>query len=216
LHLLDPLAPSEIVGIDVSDIGLDLAKTAAPFARLICASINDPLPFEDATFDVATIFNVLYHQWVSRSESEILQEVARIVKPDGLVLITEPAFEVLRRQLDDSVMTRRRYRLSDFENWLNEAGFDLAFGSYFTSFGFPLILVEKWLRYPRNATEKESRSFDMRPLPAFLNGILRWIALAEVRLLAHTALPFGTTLVVVGRRRARRPSARACRSSRSR
>src|SRR5579875_3115924 len=71
LHLLDDLHPVLTVGVDVSDIALSLAAAAAQSATLVKADINARLPFPDRSFDVATVFNVLYHAWVV-SERNVL------------------------------------------------------------------------------------------------------------------------------------------------
>lgn len=203
LHMLDPLHPREVVGVDLSPTALSLAAKIAPSATLVPADINEHLPFENSSFDVATIFNVLYHQWV-RSEGAVLSEVGRIVRPGGLLLLTEPAFDVLRRELDDAVMTRRRYRLGDFDGLLRIAGFELLFASYFTSFGFPLLVAAKYLRGRRPGTTRTCAP-DMRPLPSVVNKAFFSAAMLEGRALARGVhMPFGTTLIVVARRLTRK------------
>ena len=189
--MLDSMRPRLIVGVDLSPIALELAAKEVPSAMLVCADITEELPFDDGAFDVATIFNVLYHEWV-KSEPTVLSNAARVLCPGGLLLFTEPAFEYLRRDLDHTVMTRRRYRLEDFEPWLRQAGFEPLFGSYFTSFVTPVILAAKLRR---------GSSPDMRPIPAFANEMLYNAAALEGRAIARgVRIPFGTTLILVARR----------------
>jgi SAM-dependent methyltransferase len=200
LHLLDAMQPSAVVGVDLSAVALELAAKNAPAATLVSADLNDRLPFDDASFDVATIFNVLYHQWVN-SESAVLSEIHRIVRPGGLLLLTEPAFNALRRALDDAVMTRRRYHLDDFKTWLIDAGFQPLFGSYFTSFGFPLLIAAKALRGRSNPENKQT-SPDMKPMLSPINSaFLGAASLENFALTRGVSIPFGTTLVWVARRR---------------
>lgn len=199
--MLDSLRPREIVGVDLSPVALKLAAQIAPSARLMSTNINDPLPFAEASFDVATIFNVLYHQWV-RSEASVLREVGRILRPGALLLFTEPAFDILRREMDDAVMTRRRYRLPDFDPWLEAAGFEALYASYFTSFGAALVLAARYARNGR-VLKGDSQALDMRPLPAPLNQTLLAVATLENFLITSgIRMPFGTTLVRVERKRA--------------
>lgn len=202
LHMLDPLAPQVVVGLDVSPIALDLARTYAPSAVLVNADINRQLPIDDASFDVVTIFNVLYHQWV-QSEADVLDEVARILKPGGLLLLTEPAFTALTREMDEAVMTRRRYGIADFDVWLRTAGFNSLFNSYFTSFGVPILLAAKFIKQMRRAAATPGPALDMRPLPWIVNRGLEVVATFEAWALANgIRMPFGTTLVRVEQRRA--------------
>lgn len=195
--MLDPLAPKTVAGMDVSTIALDLARQHAPAAVLVRGDVNDPLPFADESFDVVTIFNVLYHDWV-RNEAAVFAEVARVLRRDGLLLFTEPAFDVLEREMDDAVMTRRRYRNADFDPLLTDAGFETLFSSYFTSFGVPILLAAKWLKRPKDANKP---GIDMRPIPKTVNDVFAALAGIEGRLLrARVRMPFGTTLVRVARR----------------
>ena len=190
--MLDSMHPRLIVGVDLSPIALELAAKDAPSATLVCADITEKMPLDDGSFDVATIFNVLYHQWV-KSEPTVLSNVARVLRPGGLLLFTEPAFEYLRRDLDHTVMTRRRYRLEDFDPWLESAGFEPLFGSYFTSFGAIVATISKL---------KRGSSPDLRPLPTPVNEALLMAARAEAWAIRHGVhVPFGTTLIRIARRK---------------
>ena len=49
--------------------------------------LNEPLPFEDGSFDVATMIEVVEH--VVRAEA-LMGEIARILKPGGRLVISTP------------------------------------------------------------------------------------------------------------------------------
>jgi SAM-dependent methyltransferase len=199
-RMLDSLEPKVVAGVDASPIALSLARTYAPSAVLELADINDGLPFANESFDVVTIFNVLYHGWV-RSEADALAEVARVLRPGGLLLLTEPAFGALTREMDEAVMTRRRYRNADFDPWLRSAGFESLFASYFTSFGVPILLAEKFVKRMRRGARESAPELDMRPLPDIVNQLLMTAAKIEGWALTNgMRMPFGTTLVRVARR----------------
>lgn len=206
LHMLDSFNPSRVVGLDISPIALSLAASSAPHATLVQADMNETLPFESGSFDVATIFNVLYHQWI-RSESAVLSEAHRILKPGGLLLITEPAFDPMKREMDYVAMTRRRYRNTEFDAWLAETGFEDVFSSYFTSFGVPILLALNYFSSRgRNGVASHEPGVDMRDLPKAINEPLYASALLESSLIVRGAkMPFGTTLVRVARRRSTLP-----------
>jgi SAM-dependent methyltransferase len=196
--MMESIEPVVVAGLDLSPIALSLARQFSPSAVLVLADVNDRLPFDDASFDVVTIFNVLYHQWV-HNEGLVLAEVGRILRPGGLLLVTEPAFGALAREMDEAAMTRRRYRAKDFETWFATSGFTMDFTSYFTAFGVPILLAEKLLKRVKRAPQKEDAALDMRPLSNFVNGALLLIAMIEAKFLAAGGrMPFGTTLVCVG------------------
>ncbi len=184
--MLDSLNPTLVVGVDLSPVALSLAAKAAPSATLVRADINQRLPFVDDSFDVATIFNVLYHQWV-RDEGAVLAEVARTLRPGGLIFLTEPAFDSLRREMDDIAMTRRRYHTVDFDRWLDVAGFETLFSTYFTSFGYPILLAAKYINGIRSGPLKRGQALDVRPLPKLANEALAFTATLENFALSRTA-----------------------------
>jgi SAM-dependent methyltransferase len=201
LELFAPLSPELVCGIDLSRLALSLAAEAVPRANLVRADISKPLPFADASFDVVTVFNVLYHDWVVH-EVDTLVEIVRVLKPGGLVLMTEPAFKMLAREMDEVAMARRRYRCDEFATMCRAAGLRTYFTSYFTSFGFPLLLLMKLLR--RSAANVETHAIaahDMKPLPGFIDAAFYAIAMIETRLLTFgLRMPCGTTLVCVASR----------------
>jgi SAM-dependent methyltransferase len=192
------------VGADVSPLALALARENATTAHLVRADMNRNLPFADDTFDVVTIFNVLYHRWIT-AETTTLADVARVLRPGGLMLVTEPAFRLLARDMDRVGMAGRRYRRVGFAKLCHAAGFEVLFTSYFTSFGVPILLLMKVLRWFRGAGGDSADSEpagDMRSLHPIVNNILYTVAAIEAHVIARgVAMPIGVTLVCVARRR---------------
>jgi len=202
LSMLGGFRPRIVVGVDLSAVALDLARAKASHARLVRADISRGLPFVDGAFDIATIFNVVYHAWI-KSEAAVLAEAFRVVRPGGVMFVTEPAFASLFREMDVAVMTRRRYRRRAFAEMCRAAGFEVLFTSYFTSFGYPLLLAIKALHRLRLGWRRaEARATaDMKPLGPFLNACLYALEALEARLIGRNVeMPFGTTLVCVARR----------------
>jgi SAM-dependent methyltransferase len=202
LGLFDPLNPALVVGVDISPLALGLAQQTATRASLVRANIDQRLPFADASFDVATIFNVLYHQWVS-SEHAIVGEARRVLRRGGLLLVTEPAFPALAREMDAAAMGRKRYRLAEITGICRRSGLDVLLGSYFTSFGFPILLALKALHWAAGRKDESQRkpAVDMKSLPPLANAILYRIATLEGRLIAGgLRVPCGTTLVCLARK----------------
>jgi SAM-dependent methyltransferase len=198
---LAPMLRTKVaVGLDLSPIALAEARRKDPSAQLVQADLNQTLAFGDGTFDVVTVFNVLYHDWIA-SEAAVVGEIARVLRPGGVALITEPAFAILSREMDAAAMGHRRYRLSDLVSWCRRAGLKIEFASYFTSFGFPLLLGIKGLRRLRPGTTGEQGAVDMKPISPPLNRVMRAIADMEAGCIVRgVRVPFGTTAVCVARR----------------
>jgi SAM-dependent methyltransferase len=79
----------EVVGADPHAGYLSAARQQHPDLTLV--RVGDRLPFADAVFDSVTMLDVLEH---TRSERATLAEVWRVLRPEGLLVLTVPARHV--------------------------------------------------------------------------------------------------------------------------
>lgn len=130
-------------------VGLDLAPEAAALVgerlpgRFARGSVL-ALPFADASFDLVTSFDVLYHQGVP-DEAVALAEARRVLRPGGRLLVRLPAYEWLRSRHDRQVHTRRRYTATAARRLLTSAGFRVERSTYALSLLFPLPAATRLL-----------------------------------------------------------------------
>lgn len=119
-------AVGRLVGLDVSEEMTSRASERNPSVEYL-VSRSPTLPLEDATFDVAFASCVLHH--VPRDErAHLVAEMARVVRPGGLVIVLEhnplnPATRlvVARCEFDeDAVLLRMR----ETRELLSEAGLE--------------------------------------------------------------------------------------------
>jgi SAM-dependent methyltransferase len=205
LGIAEDFEAEMVIGTDLSQLALDLAQDKFPQARLVRADISGGLPFADNSFDVVTVFGLICHHWV-KSDGAALAEVKRILRPGGMMLITEPAFPILSREWDKAVMAARRYRRHDLMELCRQAGLKPLFASYFTSFGFPILLGLRTLNrltsiFRRRDDPPDDAGAESKPLPAWLNATLHAAAAAEGKAIAAgLPMPFGVTLVLVATR----------------
>lgn len=83
--------PTSLTGVDLSEEALVAARAAlGERAELTAADVRE-LPFEADSFDVVVCFEVIEH--VDR-QAEALAELARVLAPDGVLLVSSPNRDV--------------------------------------------------------------------------------------------------------------------------
>ncbi|MBE2182299.1 MAG: methyltransferase domain-containing protein [Anaerolineae bacterium] len=102
-----------VIGVDLSlkMLAIAVAKTDSPRVSFICAPA-ERLPFPDQTFDVVTCLEALEFMANSRAA---LCEMARVLKPDGVLLATN--------RLTGKWMFGRRWSAGQMQEALEAAGF---------------------------------------------------------------------------------------------
>ncbi len=107
----------QVIAADVDGFPLQYGEETYPDAkiqRVHLAPISDRqgLPFEDGSFDAVVSFEVIEHVPVEQMEA-FFAEVARVLKPDGMVILSTPNKRVYIRYPDPyhvSLMTLDEFR----------------------------------------------------------------------------------------------------------
>ena len=89
--ILSERRPSRLVGVDISEEAVDRAGDLAPRADELRQADIRELPFADSTFDVVVCFEVIEH--IDRQD-EALDELRRVLRPTGCLLISSPNRDV--------------------------------------------------------------------------------------------------------------------------
>jgi len=86
----------EIHGVDISQVAVESARERGVDAQV--ASLTDPLPYDDACFDVVICLEVLEHLV---DPAFVVRQIARVLRPGGLALLSVPnaAFWTTRVEL---------------------------------------------------------------------------------------------------------------------
>jgi len=78
---------AEVIGLDFSPVALAIHKEKDPSAILVNASLEEPLPFPEGTFDRVVCTSVLFA--LSEEGMKLaMSEFYRVLKPEGSVVIT--------------------------------------------------------------------------------------------------------------------------------
>jgi ubiquinone/menaquinone biosynthesis C-methylase UbiE len=186
-------AHGTVVGTDLALEGLQFVRQRRTEMAPVQASLT-ALPFADASFDVVMEVTVLYSV---DDDAAAVEELARVVKPGGVLLMLEPAFEALRRAHDKTVHTVRRYRRASLSVLAQRAGLELDRSTYLYSFLAPpaaaLGLVDRVFDRDVKGTgsDVEKRALDR---------VFGPLAAVERRRLRRGAIPFGSSVAVVATR----------------
>ncbi len=165
-------------------------------------ALPGPIPFDNQLFDLIAMFDVLEH--VEQDYSTLTALRDRLT-PQGILLLTVPAFEFLWSRHDVIHHHKRRYSLSPLLRMLDRAGYKVTFASYINFWLFPLIALARIVdrlsggKVVGSAAESEGNAELFIP-PVPLNNLLEKIFASESRLIKFMRLPFGVSIVLTAQK----------------
>lgn len=190
LRLLKEMGFTNFLGLDISpeaigwcaDKGLGIVHQGD-----VCA-----IPFPDKRFDLVLATDIIEHV---DDDLKSLQELHRVLKESGTIVITVPAFPCLWGLQDVVAQHKRRYRHSDFLEKLGKAGFECTNWFYFNFLLFaPIWVARQMIRITRIKLKSENQI--NTPL---LNWILKAIFYLDVALARGWKPHFGVSLLALAR-----------------
>jgi SAM-dependent methyltransferase len=187
-----------VTGVDFAAEALELARER-PGLRLARASV-ERLPFADASFDLVLSNDVLCHLGVA-NDVKAVQELARVLRPGGVLFLQLPAYEWLRSHHDDAVHTGHRYTTKEVRRLLAAGGLRARRVTHANSLLLLLAAAWRGLNRVLPAGGGGDRS-DVRPVAAPINSMMRAALGLEAPLLARRDLPFGLSVIGVAEKRA--------------
>jgi len=185
-------------GIEVDARPVKIAQSRGYDVQQVDATRG--MPFADATFDLVTALDVVEHV---DDDGAMLREARRVLKPNGRLLITTPAFQWLWSYNDELNAHKRRYTARELNRRLEQAGLRVRRTSYNFFLVFPLAAGMILLRNrTQRRVELSSHHFqadayqvEMEPVSPLLNSLLRGVGRVEAQLISAVNLPFGTSLI---------------------
>lgn len=184
-----------VTGCDLFAEALDFCRQRG-LQRLNQATVIH-LPFATASFDLVTSFDVLYHRTIG-DYRQALAEFHRVLKPGGYVFLRLPAYDWLQSHHDQVVHTVHRFTTAELRQALAATQFDVEKLSYANTLLFPLALGK---RAAERVLPVNGDSSDVRPNPPWQDNLLARFLYAEARWLERGSLPFGLTVIAIGRKR---------------
>lgn len=163
--------------------------------EIINGSITE-LPFAETSFDLVCAFDVIEHV---ENDQLAVTEMKRVVKKNGVVFITVPAYMSLWSHHDVINHHFRRYKLPEIKKlFLTGNDGKMIFSSYFNTFLFPPIYAFRKLSNLFKTGEKRAGSgSDFEAFkPGLLNNVLFAIMHLETKFInKNISFPFGVSIL---------------------
>ncbi|MCE9622191.1 MAG: class I SAM-dependent methyltransferase [Actinomycetia bacterium] len=181
----------DLVATDFMPLALELNRERHEAAGFVAADITR-LPFDTASFDVVLCVTVLCHQSIADPQVAVA-ELARVVRPGGIICLWEPGVRRLRRAHDRVTHSARRFSRRDLSELLRGAGcrVERASGAY-SFLVLPAALKALF--------ERGESASDLDKNQTGLGGTLSRAAKIERKLLRRVDLPAGLSVFAVGRK----------------
>lgn len=208
-RLLQKYAPKGGTGLDCScgtgltlrqlnrwvQHGSDISDAALSFIDLPNLSKADlcSLPFADDSMDVVTSLDTLEHVDDDRLA---VTEITRVLKPNGVTILTVPAHPWMFSPHDRALHHVRRYRKTEFRELVVGTGLKVLRFSYFNTGLSPLVALIRLLRPDNGTAVSDTQGVPFSPL----NNLLKLIFAAEKLWLPYAPLPWGVSLICVARK----------------
>ena len=164
----------------------------------INASLTD-LPFEDDSYDIICAFDVIEH---IEDDIKAIEEIHRVLKPNGKYLLTVPAFQSLWSNHDLINHHYRRYRKNQFNKLIVNNKLKINYSTYFNFWLFiPISIVRFILNNIPRKKNSDSTGSDNEIMQSskIVNGILYRIFYSEKFLLKlNIKFPFGVSILTIG------------------
>jgi SAM-dependent methyltransferase len=179
-------------------VGVDLSLEALRFCRTrgVAAARGSllSLPFPKESFDAVLSFDVLYHRWVEDDRAAV-RELARVMRPGGLLLLRVPALKMLWGAHDEAVHSRHRYTTGEVRRLLEGEGLEIVRLSYANTLLFPVIAARRTLDRLLHR-----HGSDVGFLPPPMEWTFRNLLGLEARLVRRLSLPVGASVFALARR----------------
>ena len=186
-----------------TSFGCDISKEALDYClkrslEKVVQADGQKLPFRTGSFDLVILLDVLYHKRV-KSDIKVLQEVSRVLKNKGYLLVTDSAFAFLWSRHDIAFHARERYNKKTLRKRLEKAELSIEKISYFNFFLFSPVVLMRFLE--RLGLRKKSKAeSDLKKINTGVNKVLFSFLKLEAFLIQHLNFPFGSSLISLARK----------------
>jgi SAM-dependent methyltransferase len=178
-----------VAGTDLYAEGLRTARVRLPHVPLVQADACH-LPIA-RKYDAVGIFDVLEH---IDDDQRVLEELFRVMRPGGGLLVTVPQHRILWSPMDDLACHRRRYARRELIDKVAGAGFRITRVSSFVSLLVPAMFAARFGRRTANVDG------ELNLAPALDRALERVMDVERALIRMGISWPVGGSLLLVGTR----------------
>ncbi|MCL6477966.1 MAG: class I SAM-dependent methyltransferase [Peptococcaceae bacterium] len=183
-----------VSGLEMDAGAVEMAKERG-LGQIYKGEIPGPLPFEENSFDLIVMLDVLEH---IEDDGEAIRYLVEYLKPNGYLLITVPAHSFLWSNHDRAHHHLRRYTRPQLVEKLRESRLDIIYSSYFNVWLFPMILL---IRTIKNKLIKSKDNCDLSMPKYCINKILAAIFSSEKYFIKKNyRFPVGVSIIACGKK----------------
>ncbi|MFA6536523.1 MAG: class I SAM-dependent methyltransferase [Candidatus Paceibacterota bacterium] len=179
-----------VAGVDKSEEAIYFCRKNNP-KSLVAVADAEKLPFPDKVFALVFILDVIEHV---DNPNAVLNEIDRVLKDDGTVVLTVPAYNFLWSKSDERSHHKCRFTAGRLRDLVSQR-FEVKRLTYFNTIFFPAIAL---IKIALGVFEPKGLSqYEVSNPPKLLNEILKKVFLSEAFLLRYFRLPFGVSIGTV-------------------
>jgi SAM-dependent methyltransferase len=190
---LDELARyGGVHGIELNPLGVAAARERGHHD--VHVAQVEQMPFDSHSFDVVTCLDVIEH---TPDDVVSLEELRRVTKPGGALVVTVPAYQTLWSRHDVVNRHYRRYHRRMLRRAAARSGWRLEYDTYFNSaYLLPAALVRLATR--SRSEDDGDHSSELSLTPPSLDALLELPLRFEAALIGRGgSLPAGLSLLAV-------------------
>ena len=188
-----------VTNVDASEEAILACKSKEIINIQLAATLQEFKP--QTKFDLDTNFDVLEH---IEEDSTFMRDVKNILVPNGYMLVTVPAYQFLWTKLDQVLGHKRRYTKGELIRKFENSGYEIVFASYFVFILSPAFIMYRLIEKCINLVikkEKNTLNDSVIEFPRLINLVFSLTFSVEAFLMKYISLPFGTSIVVLARRK---------------
>ncbi len=179
----------EVHGFDILPPAIEMAKSRG-IEHAQQHDLHEPWPLPEGSVSCVMMLDVLEHM---AEPVSVLKHASKVLRPDGVIILTVPAYQWLFGRWDQILGHHRRYTRRMLKQQTQEAGLNLRWCQHWNAFTLPAALAmrTKEKLFPN----RDSAEFPR--VPNWINSLLLGLARMERAWLLRIGLPVGLSVVGV-------------------